>query len=184
MNHDIYVIVTQTGTLVARTIKKFTKAPYNHSSISLTENLSQMYSFCRVHKHFPLPACFNQEFVDTVVFGMYDDIPCEIYKITVDECRWKKLNALVSYFGKNRSRYPFNLMGFVGIALNIPIHRKHSFTCSQFVAFMLWKSGIHTFKKDLFLIQPEDFRHIPNAEVIYTGNLKDYPYKPYNEIIG
>lgn len=65
-------------------------------------------------------------------------------------------------------------MGFVGGILNVPIHRKNKFVCSQFVAYMLRESGIYTFEKDLFLVTPDDFRSIPQAELIFEGNLRDY----------
>ncbi len=71
-------------------------------------------------------------------------------------------------------------MGFVGGILNVPIPRKRKFVCSQFVAYMLRESGIYTFNKDLFLITPDDFRSIPQAKLVYEGDLKQY----YNDING
>ena len=178
--YHIYIIVTQTGTIVARLIKCFTKAPYNHSSISSDEKLSEMYSFCRYNKRLPLPAGFSQEHVNTCVFGMYNNIPSAVYSIEVTFSQYQKYRSLISYFKKEKNNYSFNLMGFVGSALTVPIHRKNKFVCSQFVAYMLRESGIYTFDKDLFLITPNDFRSIPQAELIFEGNLKDY-FRNVNE---
>lgn len=177
----IYLILTQTGTRVSRIIKLFTGAPYNHSSISGDSRLEEMYSFCRYYKHRPLPAGFSQEHVNTCVFGMFAHIPCAIYRIPVSEEQFVHYRNLVAYFKQEKNYYSFNLMGFVGNALKVPIHRKRKFVCSQFVAYMLRESGIHSFKKDLFLITPDDFRFIPQAELWYEGNLRDY-YNRENEV--
>lgn len=174
MSKYVYVILTQTGTWVSRAIQFFTKAPYNHSSIAGDSKLEEMYSFCRYYKHRPLPAGFSQEHVNTCVFGMFAYIPCVVYRIPVSEEEYENYRSLISYFKKERDYYSFNLMGFVGGILHVPIHRKRKFVCSQFVAYVLRESGIYTFEKDLFLIAPDDFRRIPKAELIYEGNLRDY----------
>lgn len=170
----IYIILTQTGTTIARMIKLFTKAPYNHSSVCSDRRLDEMYSFCRYYKYSPLPAGFSKEHVNTCVFGMYSNVPCSVYKIPVTDEQYMKYRQLIAYFKKEKNNYSFNLMGFVGAVINVPIHRKRKFVCSQFVAFMLRESGIYTFYKDLFLITPNDFRDIPQAELLFEGNLKDY----------
>lgn len=173
-NQSIYIIITQTGTLISRTIKLFTKAPYNHVSVSDKKDLTSMFSFCRNRKNYPLPATFNQEHTDTVVFGMYKNIPCEIYEIPVTEAQYKEYQGLLKHFRRNRSVYHFNVLGLFAIGLGINLRRSRGFTCSQFVAYMLQNSGICSFKKGIFLAQPDDFRFIPGAKLIYKGNLKEY----------
>ena len=65
MQDHIFVLLMQTGTSVAKVLHFFTRKPYNHASVALDLTLEEMYSFCRNHIHFPLPAGFNQE----IVFG-------------------------------------------------------------------------------------------------------------------
>ncbi len=101
-DRKIYIIITQTKTIVSRLIKLFTKAPYNHSSISSDEKLNDMYSFCRYYKHTPLPAGFSDENVNTCVFGMYSHIPCAIYSIDVTEEQYRKYRHLISYFKQEK----------------------------------------------------------------------------------
>ena len=179
-NKKIYIIVTQTGTIVSRIIKFFTKAPYNHSSICGEEKLNQMYSFCRYNKKRPLPAGFSKKHVNTCVFGMYDYIPSAVYSIDVTDEQYARYENMISYFHDEVKNYSFNLMGFVGGIFKVAIPRKKKLVCSQFVAYVLRECGIYAFEKDLFLVTPDDFRSISQAKLIFEGNLRDY----YNKING
>lgn len=44
---NIYIVLTQTGTLLSRIIKFLTQGQYNHASIGFDEELNYMYSFGR-----------------------------------------------------------------------------------------------------------------------------------------
>lgn len=83
MQDYIFVLLMQTGTSVAKVLQFFTRKPYNHASVALDLTLEEMYSFCRNHIHFPLPAGFNQEIVGEGTLGRFLVIPCEIYAIPV-----------------------------------------------------------------------------------------------------
>ena len=43
----IYLMISQTGTKFAKSIRKIGKQQYNHSSISLDEDLRRTYGFAR-----------------------------------------------------------------------------------------------------------------------------------------
>jgi hypothetical protein len=62
------------------------------------------------------------------------------------------------------------------MALHIPYKmRNNKFVCSVWVGFMLGKTGIvNDLKKHPSLIEPEDFRSVKGAELIYKGDLKKY----------
>ena len=38
-NKKVYIVLSQTGTILSRILKLVTRAPYNHSSITLSEDL-------------------------------------------------------------------------------------------------------------------------------------------------
>ena len=42
---NLYIVITQTGTLLSRVLRQVTGAPFNHVSLSLDASLEQMYSF-------------------------------------------------------------------------------------------------------------------------------------------
>ncbi|MCM1132677.1 MAG: hypothetical protein NC340_04320 [Ruminococcus flavefaciens] len=166
----IYIIVAQTGTKPAKFFRFFTKKPYNHVSLSGSEDLSEMYSFCRTYRPFPLPATFNREIVGEGTLGKFGYIPCEIYRIKVTHKQKKKYNRIINHFIKNRRIYSYNLLGLIAVYLNINWKRDRCFVCSQFVAYTMDKIGI-PLEKPFSLYIPDDFRRFPGADLYYSGEL-------------
>lgn len=172
----IYVVLTQTGTNVSKAIKRFTRAPYNHVSVSSDVELCEMFSFCRLNKNKPLPAGFLNEKIDDGVFQMFGKIPCEIYQFEVDEDQLENYNYVIERFKRDTKLYSYNIIGLLTIALGIPLERKKRFVCSQFVAHVLSSAGIAKFSKPVSLVRPDDFRYLKNGTLIYTGDIKHYYY--------
>lgn len=176
----IYIIVAQTQTAPAKFFKFFTKKPYNHVSLSGSADLSDMYSFCRTYTFTPLPATFNREIVGKGTLGLFDNIPCEIYKIAVTERQKEEYYSIIRHFINNRDVYSYNIIGILPLYFNIEYNRKNSFTCSQFVAYTLDKIGIEL-EKHFSLYIPDDFRNFPGAELFYIGELNSF-YSRFHSI--
>lgn len=177
MNDAIYIIVSQTGTTVAKIIKFFTRKPYNHSSIASDLTLSDMYSFCRKYTPFPLPAGFNQEIVGEGTLGRFSYIPCEIYMLPVTSEQKDNFYKILNHFKKYQDSYSYNIMGFWSIPFRLHLERKNKFVCSQFVAYIIQESGINL-NKPVCMYSPEDLRHLPDTKLIYRGELNEF-YKKY-----
>lgn len=172
----IYVIVAQTGTNVAKAIKFFTRKPYNHVSLSGDIGLSEMYSFCRNYPRTPLPATFNKEVIGEGTLGLYDNIPCEIYRINVTQEQKRDFYRIMEHFSTFRNAYSYNILGLIAIFLKISWTRKNRFLCSQFVAHTFYKLGLEL-NKSPCLYTPDDFRFLPNAELIYKGELNRWYFE-------
>lgn len=175
MEEYIYLIIAQTGTRPAKFFRFFTKKPYNHVSLSGDINLSEMYSFCRTYKPFPLPATFNREIVGKGTLGDYGFIPCEIYRIGVSRQQKEEYYKIMRHFADNRNIYSYNVLGLVAVYFNIEWNRKKSFVCSQFVAYTMDRIGI-PLEKPFCLYQPDDFRNFPGADLVYEGELNSFYY--------
>lgn len=175
MEQSIYIIVAQTGTRPARFFKFFTKKPFNHVSLASDITLSEMYSFCRTYRPFPLPATFNKEIVGEGTLGQFGFIPCEIYRISVTEAQKNEYNRVIRHFVDNRNIYSYNLLGLLAVYLNIEWNRKKNFVCSQFVAYTMDKIGI-PLEKPFCLYKPDDFRNFPGASLVYSGELNQFYY--------
>lgn len=172
----IYIVLTQTGTIVSKIIKCFTRAPYNHVSITTDSELSEMFSFCRYRTRLPLPAGFTNENVNAGLFELLNSVPCQIYKIKISEEQLGEYNRLIEHFKKDTKLYSYNILGLLTILLGIPLKRKTRFVCSQFVAHILEELKIVNFNKDTSLVTPDDFRHLKNAVLLYSGDMKKYTY--------
>jgi hypothetical protein len=173
-NRNIYILLTDTGTWFSRLIKLYTKAPYNHASISLDDNLEELYSFGRKVYYNPLSAGFIKEDLNQGVFLYKKNTKCILYKIAISENQYEEIFQKIDQFKCFPQHYRYNLLGVMGIALNKRIVRENAFTCSQFVASVLTASGIYAFEKYTELITPEDITKIPQLQFIYEGKLSDY----------
>ena len=174
-NTYIYLVLTRTGTVISKCIGIVTGKAYTHVSIASNILLTDMYSFCRDKKDMPLPANFNHEDINTEVFGACKTIPSEVYRIPVTHEQIDRYRDVIRHFIINRSSYTYDVGAFLPMALHIPYRLRNKFVCSVWVGFVLGKSGInHDIKKHPSLIEPEDFRSIQGAELVYRGDLKKY----------
>ena len=51
-NVKVYIVISQTGTILSRIIKLLTRKNYNHASISLDKELNEMYEEWKLKKLF------------------------------------------------------------------------------------------------------------------------------------
>src|SRR3954452_16980179 len=136
-SRNIYILLTDTGTWFSRLIKLYTKAPYNHASISLDDNLEELYSFGRKVYYNPLSAGFIKEELNQGVFLYKKNTKCILYKVAISENQYEEIFQKIDQFKCFPQHYRYNLLGVMGIALNKRIVRENAFTCSQFVASVL-----------------------------------------------
>jgi hypothetical protein len=170
----IYILLTDTGTWFSRLVKIYTKAPYNPTSISLDDNLEELYSFGRKVYHNPLSAGFVKESLNQGVYHYKKNTKCILYKIAISHKQYDEILRKLDEFKCSPKHYRYNLLGVMGIALGKRIIRDNAFTCSQFVASVLTTCGIYAFEKYTELITPEDISKIPQLQIIYEGKLSDY----------
>jgi len=166
---EIYIMLTQVGTLVSKSIKLYTKAKYNHVSIGVDPNLRIFYSFARRVRYFPLIGGFITEVVNEGIFKDYPQTECAIYAKQVDNAAYNRVCAALEKFITNPEKYRYNLMALVGIIINKPFSSRNNNTCAEFVAKILDESGIYTFNKPFSLVRPDDILNIPNLNLLYEG---------------
>lgn len=172
MGNAVYLVLTQSGTKVSQAIRLFTRKPFNHASIASDKELNTMFSFCRKYNR-PLPAGFNQEYVGEGVFGRFDIIPCEIYRLDLTESQRRIYDNTIRYFISHQKGFDYNLLGLGAILIRKNLPRKSKYLCSQFVAYVISEIGF-TLNKPVFLNTPDDLRHLPEAKLIYSGELNHY----------
>ncbi|WP_414838973.1 hypothetical protein [Carnobacterium sp. TMP28] len=167
----IYLVLTDTNTILSKTIKFYTKAEYNHASLALDSSLTDMYSFGRKRPNNPFIAGFIQEDLTREYFIRAQ---CKILSCDVTPDQYTLLTNLIGYYEQTKNLYHYNLMGLVTLALNIDFVRDDVFFCSQFVATLLSDSKIYDFQKEMHFITPQDLEVLPIFESIYTGSLYGY----------
>ncbi|MDM5327145.1 hypothetical protein [Neobacillus sp. CF12] len=177
---QVYILLTNTGSLLTKLIKLYTKKPYNHSSIAFDQHLSEVYSFGRKTARNPFIGGFVKE---DVRMGLFKHADCAIYSITVSESQLQNLRHYLQEIEAQQKQYRYNFLGLFGVMFNRPLKRKNAFFCSQFVAYILNKSTIMKFEKPLGLIAPYDLQCVSNLHLVYEGKLKDYQNENKAEMV-
>jgi hypothetical protein len=74
---------------------------------------------------------------------------------------------------KHKDEYKFNIKGLFYVALNKKVKKPKTFYCAEFVKYVLESSNINTSNLPE-IIKPEDFKKMPNMELLYKGKLRKY----------
>ncbi|MHA0857179.1 hypothetical protein [Paenibacillus sp. CMAA1364] len=169
--YEVYVLLTDTGTLLTKTIKWFTKDPLNHASIAFDRELTQVYSFGRKNPSNPFFAGFVKEDMNGDFFR---DATCAVYSCKVTAQEYDNIRNQILHMELNHDQYKYNLIGMFGLLLNIQIKRDKTYFCSQFVATVFETSGVRLVNKCSSFATPGDFVHTSQLELIYAGDLRPY----------
>lgn len=170
---DVYIILTNTGTLLNRVIGLYTKDEYNHCSLSMVEDLSEMYSFGRVTPYNPFTGGFVKEDVYTGIYSYFPKTKTKILKLRVTHYGYKLMCEKIDAFESLRGELSYNLSGYLGVILDRPYEREDAYFCSQFVALTLIGAGVLSFEKSYSLVVPSDFEQL-GLETVFEGYLYDY----------
>lgn len=170
----VYIIVSDTGSLLTKAIKMYTKDPYNHVSIALDKELKEVYSFGRKNEYNPFFGGFVNENVNS---HLLKNAECEIYELEVTLEQLYTIRQKLQSFEKERESYQYNFLGLIAIMLNIDFVRENHYFCSQFVSSVLAESEIKITDKPFHYATPNDFRNYKNQVLLFKGSMKHYTYK-------
>lgn len=170
---NIYIILSHTGTILSRIIKLATGNEYTHSSISLNENLDEMYSFGRLNPYNPFLGGFVKEGKGIGTFKRFKNTKVGVYKLEITDEQYEELYENIKYIEKNKDKFKFNILGLALAGINKRVVRKNTFYCAEFVRYVMKKSGIgvENLPKS---IKPECFKEITDSRLIYKGLLRNY----------
>lgn len=176
MQHHVYIVISQTGTLLSRFLKLVTKAEYNHASISLLPNLDTMYSFGRKNPYNPFWAGFVTESPRFGTFKRFSQTRIVVLDITVSEEQYQAIQRRIQIMLTLRQHYGYNYLGLWLGGLRICYRQKRRFYCSEFVKDLLEKQNVKGARQLNPIVQPIHFLNLPNAKQVYSGKLADYRY--------
>ena len=176
-NSKIYILLTNTGTLFTRAIGVFTRAPYNHSSLAFDPELQEIYSFGRLKPRNPFLGGFVRESRNLGLYALRQDTRCAVYELVVTTEQLRNLRGAIAEFQREKDKYTYSLLGLLGVAFDRPVNRRHAYFCSQFVATVLHRGGVHLFDKAPGLVTPEDFQKCDRLKLVYEAKLNEYHYE-------
>jgi len=168
----VYLVLTYTGTILAKIVRFYTKKEYSQVSIALDEQLNEMYSFGRLNPYNAFVGGFVHEYIDKGTFKRFYKTKATIYSIQITDEQYEKLIEIIHKFERKKELYSFNTIGLFAVALNKKWKKERSFYCAEFVKYALEHADI---KVDLpEIVKPDDFTYIENLEKIYTGYMQKY----------
>lgn len=177
MEKYVYVVISRTPTSTGKIVRRFLREKYNHASISLDRNLSQMYSFCRLSVSNPLVGGIVRESVFTLTIGLEEDVPINVYRIPVITEKYELISKFIYDIYNDTEVYYYNFLQAIGLIYN----KKHAvyktYICTEFVMEALRQGEIKLTTLESYQITPTDICEIMEKFIFYSGNLNDYPFK-------
>jgi len=167
----VYILLTQTTSVLTKVLKFCTKKPYNHASLAFDERLEYTYSFGRVNPNDPLIGGFSHERLDA---GVFKDAECQLLSIDVTPEQYRKMRQRVAEIEANQLKYKYNFIGLFGARFDFEVKRKHAYFCSQFVSKVLQEVGLFPEDFPSHLVKPTDLVEHINLQVEYQGLLSEY----------
>ena len=176
MEKHVYIVISQTGTLLSRLLKLITKAEYNHASISLVPDLNTMYSFGRKNAYNPFLAGFVTESARFGTFKRFSQTRIVVLDIAVSEEQYDAIARRIHTMMALKEHYHYNYLGLWLAGLRICYRQKRCFYCSEFVKDLLEKQDILGVSQLDSIVQPIHFLSLPTAQQVYSGLLREYRF--------
>ena len=173
-SEQIYIVITQTGTILSRMLKVITGAEYNHVSLGFREDLKCTYSFGRLNAYNAFYGGFVVESVYHGTFKRFKNTKAMLLSLKVPPEKKREMTEYMSEIIKNRKSYHYNYRAFFLAPFHISLNRDKYFYCSEFVRDFLRRFGVEGAEGLPEIVEPMHFLNIPNSTVIYQGKLHDY----------
>lgn len=173
--HTLYILLSDTGTILSRVIKTYTRMPLNHASIAFDPGMQEVYSFGRKNPRNPLSGGFVQENVFGDPFITKSRATeCALYRCHVSSLVYVQLRQQMAQMLRMKQAYKYNFVGLFAVALRLELQRENAYFCSQFVSSIFEQSGFPLVAKPACLCLPSDFEKSQQLQLVYRGNLREY----------
>lgn len=170
----IYVILSATPTKMGKIIRTLTRYELNHASISLNENLTEMYSFARYRAVNPLVGGFVREFPQRLSLGKNVEIYIKVYKIPVSNTKYNNIEAFINGIKNDKEENIYNSLDALGYLFGLRFNAYKAHTCSSFVVKSLCEGDIlvklHASRNVLI----NEIEKLLNKHIYYSGCLSGY----------
>ncbi|MBQ4649164.1 MAG: hypothetical protein IJB73_00530 [Firmicutes bacterium] len=176
---EIYILLTNSHTLISKAIYYISKAEYTHAALAMDKDLTMLYSFGRKFKYSMFPSGFVREGVNHGVMGDSDTMKCALYAITISDRCYKKLANRLRHMEAKKHCYRFNYLGLPMCGFGKKSGGRNVFFCSQFICHVLNESGAIETSKHPSLTRPVDFEKLHKARCIFRGpicELRDFTF--------
>lgn len=174
MGENLYIVLSQTGTMLSRVLHWITKAEYNHVSISLSKDIEPMYSFGRRHPYNPIWGGFVKESKYAGTFKRFKKTDALVMEVPVTKEQYRDVKQYIDNMYAQKEMYKYNTTGLFLGALHMDYHPQNAYYCSSFVKEVLYENGILGMEDCVPIMQPAHFYELFSKYEIYKGKLQKY----------
>lgn len=132
MEQAIYIVFSSTPTGMGRLIRVMTRNPYNHVSLSLSEDIKTLYSFARHYRRIPLYGGFVEESI-LRYRSLSRDATVKICRIPMEERQFTYLKNYIDWLWNDRANYIYNTPGAMFSLLHQRAAIPKAHTCASFI---------------------------------------------------
>lgn len=162
----VYVVFSSTPYKIGKLIRRVTREEFNHVSISLDKELSQMYSFSRRHYRLPLYGGFVHETRSRYHINGASANIC-LCAVPVTPRQHLALSGMLRDMHRKNKSYIYNHLSALGAVIHKPIRARDAYTCVEFCTKVLRDLGLD--------VQPGKYYSIGDVQallepfVVYSG---------------
>lgn len=170
--YNLYLMVSKTSTKFGYLIRKVGELRYNHSAISLDENLHELYSFARTQHNSMFLTGIVLETVSRYTLKKETYVDVAIIKLPVTKEQYELAKKII-YDLYGRDDYLYNLFSVLTYPITKGFATYQSYTCVEFVVHVLSQIGFE-FNAPGYYYKPDDLLEIFQDYLYFEGNLLDY----------
>lgn len=170
----VFIVVTQTGTILSQILRMVTGDAYNHASISVDDSLRTLYSFGRRHPYNPIWGGFVQESPDSGTFGRFTRTRARVLQVPVTEEQYQQIKCHLEAMYQERQRYHYNYLGLMLAMFHLAYRKKNSYYCSEFVRDVLVQYDVTRPEAFGKIVKPMELLELSGSREIYRGILAEY----------
>lgn len=171
---NIYVVVSQTGTILSHVLRLLTGARYNHASILFDKQFDDMYSFGRLHPYNPFRGGYVKESPYFGTLKRFSNTEAVVISFSVEEDTYNGMLAEARKMYDEKDKYSYNYMGLLAAGIGKVIESKKRYYCSEYVRYILKSHGVIASDELAGIIKPVGFLSLAHGETVYKGRLKDF----------
>lgn len=171
---NIYVVVSQTGSIISKIIRLVTGDRYTHVSISLEDDLSVMYSFGRKYTNIPFPGGFVREQRSCGALKKFRRAEIVVLSLSVADEQYEAINEYIVQMYARRKELHYNYTGLFLAKRGIHFHKENAYYCSEFVKELLEKFSLIEEGEFGEVARPVELLNLRKGTVIYRGRLCEF----------
>lgn len=166
----IYIAFVDTPGIFAAMIRKYLKQRYIHVVISGNAMLEDAYSVGRRNPAIPFFAGFEKEEKEKI----FHAFPRAAYRICKLNCTFEQKQKIMERLHRDYDRrfhIHYAVCSLPFLVMGIPFYLKNQYTCSSYLARLLFENGMPLFQKHFSLVTPRDFLEYKGMETVFEGFL-------------